>query len=294
MLALGTLLFSIKGILIKLAYAWGVSPTVIMTIRMLIALPFYLWVLMQQTRKGHLQKLSLPTLLACLVLGLFGFYIASWLDLSGLLYLPASIERLILYTYPTIVLLLSFLFLGQRLSKTLLLSLVIIYAGLMTVFIPDMLAVSQGNIDRLFWLGAAMVFGSAIAFAIYLTGSEVMMRRLPSKLFTALAMISASLAIVIHYSLTHPWSELLQQAPPVYAYAVAIAIFCTVIPSFLVSSGIQRVGAATGSMVGGISPIFTLVLAAIFLGEGISGLQGLGFILVIGGVINLSRSKRTD
>ena len=290
-LALGTFLFSTKGILIKLAYEWQVTPVLLMTVRMLMAMPFYLWVLRSQFKSGIAVNLSLLQIGACLFFGLFGYYIASLLDLTGLLYLPASLERLILYSYPTLVLLLSLVFLGQRLQLAHIVSLLIIYAGLFSVFIPDLQTMNADIFSSDLALGAALVFASSAAFAVFLIGSEVMMRTLPSRLFTSIAMLGASLAIVVHYLLSYPLAAILHLPLPVYAYGFFIAIFCTVIPSFLVASGIGRVGAATGSMVGAISPVFTVILALFILGESISSWLILGFVLVIVGVLNLSRLK---
>jgi drug/metabolite transporter (DMT)-like permease len=244
-----------------------------------------------QIKQGHTQKLNWRILIYSAILGLFGYYIASWLDLTGLLYLPANLERLVLYSYPTIVLILTVAFLGQRLSAALLASLLLIYSGLLIVFANDVGHLNQGQHPQQL-LGAGLVFASAAAFAVFFVGAEVMLRKISSPLFTAIAMISASIAIVSHYLFSQPWQLILQQPLVVYYYGAAIAIFCTVIPSFLVAAGIKRVGAATGSMVGGISPVLTLFLAFVFLGESISIMQALGFTVVIIGVLNLGRLKR--
>lgn len=286
---LATLLFSAKGIFIKLAYVYHVEPAVLMFIRMMIALPFYMLVLLQQYRIDAMRVLHLKSFLWIMFFGFCGYYLASYLDLTGLLYLPASIERLVLYSYPSIVLLLSVLFLGHSLSKGLLVSLVIIYAGLVTIFAQDISKIDAGGSEQLY--GGILVFGAAASFAVYLLGSEIMMRTVPSKLFTALAMISASIAIFVHYFLNFDVSGLWVLHPMVYLYGATIAIFCTVFPSFLLSSAVKRIGAATGSMVGSAGPVLTLIMAVVFLNEQISLYQAAGFILVIIGVINLSRLK---
>lgn len=289
LLIIGIFLFSTKGIFIKLAYQHHVEPTVLMTIRMLLALPFYLIVLVMQLHKQE-QALTTNTVIKVLFIGLFGYYLASWLDLTGLKYLDANLERLILYTYPSLVVILSTLVLKQPLTKELLLSLAVIYLGLFVVFSQQL--TQPANQGDQWMLGAALVFASACSFAIFLIGSEIMMRTLSSKLFTAIAMLSASAAIVTHYAIHYPASTLFIQATPVYLYGLVIAFFCTVIPSFLVSAGIARVGGAKGSLAGAISPIFTLVLAYIFLDESISLIQAIGFVIVIAGVVYLSRAKQ--
>lgn len=288
LLFLGTFLFSAKGVFIKLAYVYHVPPVVLMTLRMLMAMPFYLWVLRQELKKAPSQTLNVQTIGLCIVFGLFGYYVASFLDLTGLQYLPANIERLILYAYPSFVILLSVVFLRQPLSLAKFNCIVIIYSGLLWVFASDIKALET---SPEIILGALLVAGSALSFAVFFIGSELMMRKLPSRLFTSIAMLGASAAIVLHFSLTLPWQNLFNQALPVYGYALTIAFFCTVIPSFLLAAGIAKVGAASGSMAGGISPVFTLLLAYFLLGETLNIYQGIGFVVVVFGVIKLSRLK---
>ncbi len=286
---LGILFFSCKGILIKLAYQWQVEATVLMTLRMLMALPFYIAMLLKASVRHDYRQASRKHLCATGLFGVLGYYMASWLDLKGLEYLPASLERLILYSYPSMVLILAVIFLKQSFNSKHGISLILIYSGLFSVLPIDLLQFESSNSALL--TGALYIFASAFAFAIYLLGAEVMMRNLSSQLFTTVAMLSASLMILIHFFYCYPLAVLFEQAWPVYVYSALIAFFCTVLPSFLVSSGIQRVGASTGSMVGGLSPILTLILAVIFLDESITALQALGFLIVIVGVLNLSRIK---
>ena len=291
LVVLATLMFSAKGIFIKLVYTYDVEPGMFMFVRMLIAMPFYLWVLLIQKRKGNFKVLNSRLLFFTLLFGISGYYVASYLDLTGLIYLSASLERLVLYSYPSIVLLLSVFFLKQKLTGILVLSLVLVYCGLLVVFIQDFEVTSSGRSGQLF--GAGLVFFSAIAFAIYFVGSEIMMRKIPSKLFTSLAMMAASIVIICHYVIGFELGSVLELSPMVYFYGFVVAIFCTVLPSFFLSSGIIRVGAAAGSVVGGVGPVVTLLMAFIFLGESISMLQACGFALVIVGVWNLGRLKST-
>lgn len=290
LLFLGTFLFSAKGVFIKLAYVYHVPPVVLMTLRMLMAMPFYFWVLRKELIKADTSIVSHKNIAASVTFGLFGYYIASFLDLTGLQYLPANIERLILYAYPSFVILLSVLFLKQRLSMAKFSCIVIIYSGLLLVFASDVKALETSP-EIVF--GALLVTGSAMSFAVFFIGSEVMMRVLPSRLFTSIAMLGASAAIVLHFILAFPIAALFTEPLPVYGYALVIAFFCTVVPSFLLAAGIAKVGAATGSMAGGISPVFTLILAYFLLGETLNIWQGLGFVVVVFGVLKLSRVKQS-
>ena len=296
-LLLGTLLFSLKGIFIKLSYEYSVTPTQLMTLRMIFALPLYVLVLRQQLLKGAFVNISPNQILISGIFGLFGYYLASWLDLSGLMYLPASLERLILYTYPSMVLVLSVIFLGQKLTVKLLFSLLIVYLGLFVVFAQDIIVTTDSIqlADNPYLItGVLLVLASALSFSIFFVGSDVMLRLMPSKVFTSIAMISASIGILVHFNITNPVSDLTSQASEVYFYALIIAIFCTVIPSFLIAGGIKRVGAATGSIVSGIGPIVTLIFATVILGELITFTQALGFAIVIGGLYYLSRNNKKE
>ncbi len=290
---LGTLLFSTKGLFIKYAYLYSVSPTLLLTLRMLFALPCYLWMLRRQCAQGGCVQLSRRQLLLTGMFGVAGYYIASWLDLAGLLYLPVNLERLILYTYPAMVLLLSAVFLGQRIERKLGMSLALVSVGLMLVLVQTHRGSAGAEAVSHAWVaGALLVFASALSFSVFFVGSEVMMRRLGSGLFTSIAMLVASGAISVHFLLAHPVEQLFQQAPQVYACALVLALFCTVLPSYLVAAGVSRTGAAAGSLVGGVGPLFTLLLAFVLLGESLSATQLAGFVLVIGGVLNLTRLRR--
>lgn len=289
---LATILFSSKSIIIKLVYNYNIEPAMFMSLRMLISMPIFLWVLYLQKKSGSFSSLNRRLLLQTILFGISGYYVASYLDLTGLLYLSASLERLVLYSYPSIVLLLSALFLRQRLTLVLVFSLLLVYLGLIVVFLQDITKGGGETSAQLF--GATLVFCSAIAFAIYFVGSEIMMRKITSQLFTTLAMLAASVVIMIHYFLQYDAVSIFTLPAMVYFYGVLVAIFCTVLPSFLLSSGISRVGAASGSIVGGVGPVMTLIMAFIFLDESITVMQACGFALVIAGIWNLGRLKSSN
>lgn len=291
LVVLATFLFSFKGIFIKLAYGYDVPPVVLMTLRMLFALPFYLWVLRRAQNWVAMRSLSAGQLAATCAFGISGYYLASLLDLLGLVYLPANLERIILYSYPSIVLILSICFLGQRFKPLFIISLLIIYSGLYTLFMQNF-STFDSVVEREQLLGGGLVFAAAFAFAVYCIGSEVMMRRISSQLFTVLAMLAASIVIIVHYCLAYPWGIIFAQPIAVYIYALLIAIVCTVMPSFLLSAGIARIGAAMGSTVGSLGPVFTLAVAFIVLGESLSLLQLASFVLIIGGVFMLGVMKK--
>lgn len=284
---LATVLFSCKGIIVKLAYQYPIEPMQLLMIRMVMAMPLYLLVLLHEYDRGHCRHIRWSNLVPTALFGTSGYYIASYFDLTGLLYLPASLERLVLYSYPSLVLLLAVMFLKQRLTPALCYCLLIIYCGLVAVFIED--ATAAGGRSGEMLMGAGLVFIAAFAFAVYFIGSELMLRSLPSRLFTTLAMLSATAVMAVHYHWHYEWAVLLVQPWAVYGYIFLIAFFCTVVPSFMLASGIARIGAATGSLIGSSGPVITLLLAFILLDEVLSLLQITGFVLVVAGVFLLGR-----
>lgn len=291
LLVMATALFSAKGIFVKLAYAYPVLPMQLILVRMLMALPVYIAVcILLWPSERH--SLNPRNLLLTALFGISGYYIASYFDLYGLVYLPASLERLVLFTYPGLVVLLAAIFLRQPLHKRQSVWLLLIYAGLCLVFGEDLGNRHQQSQQQL--LGAAMVFVAALAFAVYMIGNEVMQRELSSRMFTGIAMLSASLMIIGHFSLHYPWQALLHLPLPVYGYAFLIAIVSTVLPSFMLAAGIRQLGAATGGIIGSTGPILTLLMAAIWLGEQLTVLQMTGFAVVILAVYQLGRSRSRD
>ncbi|CAA0117297.1 Uncharacterised protein [BD1-7 clade bacterium] len=293
--AIGATLFSAKGILIKLAYQYGVEPVVLMTLRMLFGLPVYLFVLWHQLRKFSAVNTPVSRWLCVIALGVCGYYLASWLDLLGLLYVPASIERIIIYTYPMLVVLMNSLIHRRIPSVPVIAGVVIVYCGLLMLFVPAMNGATDiGGVhlagDMIF--GGMLIFGSAVAFALFFVGSERLMLHIPSQLFTAVAMLSANVVIATHFIAVSEWQALVSQANAVYGYAFLIAIFATVLPTFLIAAGIKRIGASRGAIIGGISPSFTLILGVIFLQESMNMLQFLGYLVVMLGVMSVGWLQR--
>ncbi|QEY18801.1 EamA/RhaT family transporter [Cellvibrio sp. KY-GH-1] len=282
----GTFCFASKGILIKLAYLYGISATPLLTLRMLFALPFYLatalWLnrsAFEPFQKGDIWKI--------ISLGLLGYYVSSLLDFLGLQYISAGLERLILYIYPTLVLLMLAYWKHERINNTVKLALAIAYGGMLLVFAHDLRLAK--NID-LTLLGALLVFCSTISFALFIVLAGNMIKKVGSTRFTAYGMIAACSGVLAH-GLSFGAIEDLQQPQPVYLLAIALAFFCTVIPSFLMNKGISLVGSGNAALIGSIGPIITLFLGALVLHETITSIQLIGAGLVIGGV-SLATAKK--
>ncbi|WP_226702682.1 DMT family transporter [Microbulbifer elongatus] len=295
LLALGAAaLFSIKAIFIKLAYRYGVEVETFILLRMALALPFYIAILLLLCRRGQWQPTSGRNLLLTIVLGLCSYYLASFLDLQGLRYISANFERLIIYLYPTLVLILGWLFLGKSVSPRQLACLAVAYGGILLIYWQDQ-GFSTGvatppwvSLDGVSW-GALLTFGSAISFALYVAFSERVIKTLGSRQFTALAMMAASAAIAVHFAIQGDWSRL-QQPWPVYAYALAVAFLCTVIPSLMMSAAILQIGSATTGAIGTSGPVVTLIAAALVLGEPFTALHLVGMTAIIGSLLLMRKA----
>lgn len=287
-------LFSIKAIFIKLAYRYQVEVDTFILLRMLLALPFYLLILGQLKNKNEWRPVSARNGLLAAALGICAYYVASFLDLQGLRFISANFERLIIYLYPTLVLLLGWMFLGRRVSPRQLLCILCAYAGILLIFWQDqhfdtgVPAPGWVGLSPTSW-GALLTLGSALAFSIYVVFSEDVIKALGSRQFTALAMIAASAAIAVHFLLKGEWSRL-QQPWPVYGYALTVAFVCTVIPSLLMSAAIQKVGSATTGAIGTTGPIVTLIAAAWVLGEPFGSMHLIGMAIIIGSLLLMKKA----
>jgi len=291
LILLGAIGFSAKSILIKLAYgdSTPVDAVTLMTLRMLMALPFFLLVaLWSGPPKDRVQR---PKDWAALViLGVMGYYLASLLDFLGLQYISAGMERLILFLYPTMVVILTALLYRRPIARPQRWALLLCYAGILLVFGKDPQA---GSADL--GLGALLVFGSALTFAVYLTGSGHYIPRFGSRRYTAYSMSVACLATIGHFLTVQPVERVLFTrwvSPRVLALAASMALISTVAPAFLMNAGIARIGAARASIIGSIGPVVTLAMAYLFLGETLLPVQMIGCAMVLVGVLLVTLRKQ--
>jgi drug/metabolite transporter (DMT)-like permease len=279
----GSVLFSGKAIVIKLAYRYGVDATTLIALRMAVSAPFftaaYAW-----SSRGRL-PLTGTDHLRLVVIGIFGYYAASYLDFLGLKYVTAGLERLILYLNPTVVLLLSALFLRRHLARQDWLAFVLAYGGIAFVFWHDV-SFAGDNVA----LGSALVFLSAVSYAIYLVMAGELVRRLGAIRLTSYAMLVSTVAVCAQFLLLNPLSALAQPMP-VYGLSLVNGLFCTVLPVFAIMLAVERLGANRTSLATMIGPVSTILLAFVFLGESISVAQILGTALVLTGIWMLSRQR---
>jgi drug/metabolite transporter (DMT)-like permease len=279
----GSIAFSGKAIIVKLGYRYGADAVTLLMYRMLLALPFFL-LLSWWSSRGK-PALSVRQWLQVVFLGFSGYYLASFLDFLGLQFISASLERLILYLNPTIVLLMGWLLWGKKITRRQVLAFALSYCGVLLVFGHE--ATLEGaNVG----LGALLVFGSALAYAVYLSYSGELVQKLGSLRLAGLATSVACLLCIAQFAVIKPWSAA-QVAPEVLWLSLLNATVCTVAPVLMVMMAIERLGAAKTAQIGMVGPMSTIAMGVLVLGEPLNAWIIAGTVLVLGGVYLVSRSK---
>lgn len=278
----GAVGFSGKTVLVKLAYQHGIDPLALLALRMLFALPLFL--LMAWWAGALAGGLTRREWLSVVALGFIGYYLGSWLDFAGLQYISAGLGRLILYLYPTLVVLLSAVALGQRIRRRHVVSLMLSYAGIALVFHGE---VRVGDDLRLTVLGALLVFGSAVTYAVYLIAGSRLVQKLGSMRFTSYASTSAAVFVLAHFLALRGPADL-STSSEVYWLVLLMAVFSTVLPLWLMAEGLKRIGANQVALVGCIGPLSTIALAQVFLAEPVTFTQLAGAGFVLAGVLIIS------
>jgi drug/metabolite transporter (DMT)-like permease len=290
---IAALSFSSKAVLIKLAYAYSnqLDAITLMMLRMAISLPFFLimafWSARQTSNYEMNQRLTARDWLLILLLGMLGYYVSSWFDFRGLLYISAGLERLILFLYPTFVVLFSAILHKKMLSRHQFFALLLSYAGLVLVFVNTM---QHTQSSAQLYIGSAFILCAAISFAVFLLGSGMMIKRIGSTRFTAYSMTVACIVTCIHFFIEHG-VQVLQLPVQVYYLAIIMAVFATILPSFIMNAGIRRVGASSAAILSSAGPIGTLTLAFFLLGEVITLVQLVGTAFILLGVYVISQKK---
>lgn len=279
---IGTGLFSLKSIFIKLAYAEGLDTDSVLMLRMAIALPIFLAVLywLSQNRATP-QNLS-QKWLKITFLGFIGYYLSSWFDLKGLELISAQLERLTLFTYPIMVALLGAMFFKTPLTRKVIISLITTYTGLWIVFYQELSLTGDHVV-----LGTVLVALAALSFSFYVLFGKQEIQKIGSAWFTGLAMSISSIFVLVHFAAFNDFSNL-QVSNMAWVWLILLAIFSTVIPSFMISEAIRRIGPAQTGIIGSLGPIMTMGLAIWILSEPFTVWHAIGMLFVIGGVSLLS------
>jgi drug/metabolite transporter (DMT)-like permease len=255
LVVLGSVLFAGKAVLVRYNYIhFRVDTVSLLMLRMLFSAPFYVVILYFQNRKSaEIPKLRGKEWLWMAAISLVGYYLASFFDFWGLAYITASIERLVLFIYPTLVVVISAIFFKKPIHKIQYISLIISYLGVVISFVPDI----QMGMQKDLIIGVTLIFLSSFTYALYLIGSGEMIPKVGALRFTCYAMLISTMMILVHYLITIG-GGLFSYQSGVYVLSVLMAVFTTVIPSFMISEGIRRIGSGNASIIGSIGPIATI------------------------------------
>lgn len=283
--AIAAVLFSAKAILAKFLYRHGIDAVTLIALRMLFALPVFATVALIETWRARERgdRLTTRERWQIVLLGLLGYYLSSFLDFWGLQYISASLERLILFLNPTLVLLIGVLFLRHRVSGRQWAAMAVSYAGIVLVFWEN-LRIGGSHVA----LGSALVFGAALSYALYLLLSGELVRRVGSLRLVAYAMCVSTIACLVQFFLIHPPSMLVQPMP-VYGLSLLNALACTVVPVYLTMFAVARIGAGATSQTAMIGPVSLVFFGWWLLGEPVTPLQLAGTAVVLAGIALLSR-----
>ncbi|WP_341226483.1 DMT family transporter [uncultured Arcticibacterium sp.] len=282
--AIGAICFSAKAIFIKLAYAeYDVDDITLLTLRFGYALPIFILIAFWRYKQGSLKTVNKRDWGYIAILAMLGYYWASWFDFKGLQYISAGLERIILFIYPTLVVIFSRLFLKTHISKSALIALGVTYVGVMIIAAEPRIFESEN-----FLKGGAFILVSAVTYSLYLVFGGELIKKYGSINFNSISMILSSLYVLIHFNLFSDVA-LSKIETGVHFYGILLAIVSTVIPTFMVMEGIKLLGANKASIVASVGPVSTILLAYIFLGEVLSLQEIIGSALVLAGVLMIGR-----
>ena len=282
--AAGSIAFSGKTIIVKLAYRHGVDAITLVMFRMLFALPFF--IAMAWWAGRHQAPLTRNDWLGVLGLGFSGYYLSSFLDFLGLQFISASLARLILYLNPTLVLVLGWVLYKRKITYRQGMAMVVSYSGVLLVFGHEVSLLGE-NIA----LGAILVFGGAITYALYLTYSGQLVQRLGSLRLAGLATTVACFFCILQFVLLKSVAAL-DVVPEVIWLSMLNAIVCTVLPVLMIMMAIERIGPGLTSQIGMIGPLSTLTMGAFFLNETFNLWILMGTVLVLGGVFWVTKAPK--
>ncbi|CAN5215519.1 DMT family transporter [soil metagenome] len=287
---MGAVLFSTKAIFVKLAYRdTPVDAITLLALRMIFSLPFFAISAFASSSKSTNIKFTTRQWIQIAVIGCLGYYISSLLDFLGLQFVTAGIERLILFIYPTIVLLMSAVIFKEKINRIQWLALFVTYAGLLLAFFGELDFHSSQNKD--FVLGSVFIFICAFTYAAYIVGSGKLIPMVGAAKFNSYAMSFAAIGVLLHFFITSSRS-LFDLPMKVYGYSISMAILATVIPSYLISESIKRIGSDNAAIVGSVGPVSTILMAYFFLNESVFPLQIAGTCLILLGVLLIGKQKR--
>ena len=278
----GAIFFSTKAVIVKYAFSHTqVDAVSLLALRMLFSLPFYLGAAWLSSNRKSNTRLTGRQWLSVIVLGLFGYYLSSLFDFLGLQYISAGLERLILFLYPTFVVLINAALFKEKISGLQKIALLLTFAGIAMAYIGE-LEIDTGNPD--FYLGSLLIFCCAITYAIYIAGSGRMIPVTGSVKFTAYSMLASTAGVFLHFIAAGRYA-IIGSGTGFIWYGLLLAIVATVIPTFLIAQGMKKIGANNVAIISAIGPVSTILQAHFVLGEPIFAAQIAGTATVVAGVI---------
>jgi drug/metabolite transporter (DMT)-like permease len=287
---IGSILFSTKAILVKLAFTdTSMDALTLLMLRMTFSLPFYIGAVWLARQKGH-TPLTGRQWLTVIGLGLFGYYLSSLFDFIGLQYVTAGLERLILFLYPTFAVFINAFIFKQPVVRTQKIALLLTYTGIAIAYIGELRIGDIGN-PHFIW-GSFLIFLCSITYSIYIVGSGRLIPTVGVTRFTAYAMLSSTAGVFIHFAVGGGTLQKLQEAGTHIWYGILLAVVATVLPTFMLSNGMKRIGSNNVAIISAIGPVSTIIQAHFILGEKIFPAQIAGTLLVIAGVILIGWRKK--
>lgn len=276
--------FSLKAVFVKLGYAAApVDALTLLALRMGMALPLFAW-LVWMARADQPVRLSWRDGIRIVLLGTAGYYLSSLFDFYGLETIGPGLERLILYIYPTLVLVFQVGLTRRLPAGRTVQAMAICYAGLAIGFVHDLGHAGHG---RGVWVGAGWVFASAVTYAMYYLGTGAMVARIGSMRLAGLAGGASSVLVLGHFLLAGHPGALAALPAAVWWNAGLMAVLSTVLPVYWMALAIARMGAPQAAAIGSLGPVLTMLASWALLGERMSLAQAGGLALVMFGVARL-------
>jgi drug/metabolite transporter (DMT)-like permease len=275
--------FSTKAVIIKLMYQYHVDTFSVIALRMLFSAPVYIVVALVLAQRKDNIPLTRKELLSVAGLGILSYYISSMLDFWGLQYISAGVERLILFTYPTMVLVISAVLFKKKIGTPQYIAMILTYIGVAIAYVAERGLGDQKNVV----LGASLIFTCAITYSFFVVGTGELVKRLGSIKFTCYAVLAATVPALIQSGI-HDGMDIFNFPKEVYSLAVWMAIVATIVPTFMIVEGIRLVGANNSGIIGFVGPVWTIFLANWLLGEPITLMQSIGTTIVLAGVFLIS------
>lgn len=285
---IGAILFSTKAIAVKVAFRnTSMNGLTLLTLRLLFSLPFYLVAAWLAANKKNTAPLSTRQMMYVIMLGLFGYYLSSLFDFIGLQYISAGLERLILFLYPSLAILINAWIFKQPVTRIQKIALALTYAGILLAYAGEF-RIDTGN-SNFIW-GSFLIFLCAITYAIYIAGSGKIIPEVGASRFTAYAMLAATTGVFIHYAMQQGL-QTVQFSSSYWMYGAYLAIFATVLPTFMLSYGMKQIGTNNVAIISAIGPVSTIVQAHLILNEPLFTEQLAGTALVITGILLTARKQ---